>query len=280
MVYIGIKAEPARNRDLVLAHWGWRSPASIYDGNYWALITSVFVHIDIWYLIFNLGWLYYLGRGLERNIGSWRWLAFFASAALVGSAVELAVLGNSGIGASGVCCAMFGFMWVTRKEVRSFARTLSTGTASVFLMWLVACVVLTISGFWRFGITAQVAGLCYGGTLGGWVLGRPSRLLMSPVIAVLVLAAVISLFWAPWSVSWTSWRAARAEERGDFPTAIRWYERSLDIRQDDVLCLFKLALLRGAMGDGPAYHEILGKPAQCGTSRGPPSGTDNQTIRG
>ena len=45
---------------------------------------------------------------------------------------------------------------------------------------------------------------------------------MSPVIAVLVLGALIPLFWAPWSVSWTSWRADRAEERGDFLAAIQW----------------------------------------------------------
>ena len=34
-------------------------------------------------------------------------------------------------------------------------------------------------------------------------------------------------------------------------------KRSLDIRPDDVSCLYKLALLRGTMGDGPAYHETL-----------------------
>jgi membrane associated rhomboid family serine protease len=256
-LFIRIHVESSQDYQVVLARWGWRPPDDIYSGAYWALITSVFIHVDLWHLVFNLYWLYHLGRRLEQVIGSWRWLGFLVGAAITSSGMELAASGDTGIGASGVGYALFGFMWVTRKRVPMFAEVLDQRTVIIFLIWLVVCVVLTESNVWSVGNAAHFAGLLYGIALAAWLLFKPRRLLIAIGIVVLVLAGILPLFWAPWSISWTSWRAGRAYMEEDFPAAIAWYERSLKLGQDKVWCLHSIALARGCMGDETAYQNAL-----------------------
>lgn len=48
-----------------------------YDGEYWRLLTSLFLHYGLLHLIFNLYGLFLIGPGLERAIGSIRFAAFY-----------------------------------------------------------------------------------------------------------------------------------------------------------------------------------------------------------
>lgn len=48
-----------------------------YDGEYWRLITSLFLHYGALHLIFNLYGLFLIGPGLERAIGSIRFATFY-----------------------------------------------------------------------------------------------------------------------------------------------------------------------------------------------------------
>ena len=48
-----------------------------FDGEYWRLITSLFLHYGPLHLLFNLYGLFLIGPGLERAIGSIRFAAFY-----------------------------------------------------------------------------------------------------------------------------------------------------------------------------------------------------------
>ncbi|HET6372027.1 MAG TPA: rhomboid family intramembrane serine protease, partial [Candidatus Polarisedimenticolia bacterium] len=90
---------------------GYLPAARIWGGEYWALWTSVFVHFELWHIAFNLYWLWTLGRSLELTAGRASWAALFILSAGISSVAQMAVSGDTGVGASGVVYAFFGFMW-------------------------------------------------------------------------------------------------------------------------------------------------------------------------
>ena len=93
VVFLGLQNEPGLESWEKLQKWGCYPGSAIYDGAYWALLTSVFVHLELWHVAFNVYWLWVLGRPLEEAIGSLRFLALFVGAAIISSAAELAIIG-------------------------------------------------------------------------------------------------------------------------------------------------------------------------------------------
>jgi rhomboid protease GluP len=136
--------------------------AGIRSGNYWGLITSVFTHVQLWHLFFNVYWLWILGGLLEPAIGRLNWIGFFLIAAIVSSGAQFAMSGSTGIGASGVVYAMFGFMWIGRERYPSFQRIVTKQNIRLFLGWLIFCIIATRMNIFRVGNTAHVAGLLFG----------------------------------------------------------------------------------------------------------------------
>jgi len=246
IVFIGIHSDSTGSKDPV-QNWGWQPSGTIYDGAYWVLFSSVFVHVEFWHLAFNLYWLYHLGRWLEQSIGSARWLAFVAGSAFVSSTAELAISGQAGIGGSGVGYALFGFGWVLRKHVPAVAGILTQGTVFVFFAWLIGCVILTSASVLNVANAAHFAGFLFGTALGGWLLDKSRRPLISCALAFLMVAGFVTLIWAPWSMQWTSWRGVKAHKKGDFSDAIRWYERSMKLGQDEKWCQDAIDMARSAI---------------------------------
>jgi hypothetical protein len=194
---------------------------------------------------------------LERVVGSRYWLAFVLGAAFVSSGVEFAFNRTTGIGASGVCYALFGFLWITRKRYPSFQAVLDPRTIILFLVWLVACFLATATKIWTVGNAAHLAGLLFGAGLGTWVLYEPMRRVTASGLAVLLLIAIVPIFWAPWSFGWTSWHAMRAHQKGHYASAIRWYQRSMNLGQDKGWCWQNMALAYLALGDQAHFQETV-----------------------
>src|SRR5262249_6478493 len=166
---------------------------------------------------------------MERAVGSWRFLGFFLTAAIVSSGIQLAFISSTGIGLSGALYGIFGFVWLRRKSIEGASRVLTTPTILLFLVGLVVCVVLTAADIVSFGNTAHGAGLLFGVLVAlAAGHGRASSLARAGA-AALVVAAVIPLFWCPWSPWWVASRASEAKRRGDIAGAIRGYERSLEM---------------------------------------------------
>ncbi len=240
-----------------LERWGICPAARIRAGALWAFITSTFVHLEWWHLTFNVYWLYVLGSRLERVIGAGRWLAFILCAAFVSSGAEFAFTDSTGIGASGVVYAIFGFMWVTRNQQPSFQKVVDSSTVRWFVVWLLGCIVMTMTKLWEVGNAAHVAGLLVGAGVGAWTLWPKRRTLLKVGFAALLLMSLIPLFWAPWSIDWTSQQGVRAYEHGNYLRAIKWYKRSLSLGQDKAWCWQNIALAYFATGDKDQYQQAM-----------------------
>jgi membrane associated rhomboid family serine protease len=136
--------------------------AGVRAGNYWGLVTSVFTHVQLWHLVLNVYWLWIIGGVLEAGIGRFKWTVLFLAAAVISSGAQFIVSGTTGIGASGVVYAMFGFLWIGRELYPDFKRVATRQNVTLFLGWMVLCVIATRLHILSVGNTAHVSGLLFG----------------------------------------------------------------------------------------------------------------------
>jgi membrane associated rhomboid family serine protease len=108
------------------ANWG---PLTL-SGQWWRLITSIFVHVELLHLTFNMVGLWILGRRLEQDWGSWIFLFFFLNCSLIGDITILAfhpraatygasdgVMGLAGAVAFDYCMRFKLLSWNTRVKL-------------------------------------------------------------------------------------------------------------------------------------------------------------------
>ena len=70
--------------------FGFFTLTEIYEGRWWALITSAFCHVEITHIFFNMYWLWILGPVIERQFGAVNFLAFVIGTAFISSGWQLA----------------------------------------------------------------------------------------------------------------------------------------------------------------------------------------------
>jgi rhomboid protease GluP len=212
---------------------GYLPADSIWNGGYWAIVTSVFVHFALLHVAFNVYRLWVLGSRLERAIGSLPFLAFFVVSAIVSSSYELALSDDTGIGASGVVFAIFGFMRPTRHRYSIFNEVLHVRTIQLFVLWLVGCVAATYLKGLEIGNAAHISGLLFGGAAAAtFVLRYKPRLTFSGLIALVILS-IIPLFWCPWSVTWLFHKAYNAHAAERYDVALYRYTQIIQIDPDN-----------------------------------------------
>jgi GlpG protein len=135
--------------------WGLKF-ASVRKGELWRLVTTAFIHFGALHLIFNMIWLYQLGRMVESRYGT----AFLGGLCLiiqaVSSFIQVAVPAAQGGaslsvldpnlmiylgGMSGVVYGLFGFIWV-KAAIDPLSRFfLPTSTIVIMIGWMFFCMV-------------------------------------------------------------------------------------------------------------------------------------------
>ncbi len=90
-----------------LLRLGAKVNALIGLGEYWRLLSAMFLHADLMHLIFNMMALFILGKDIERFFGKKKFLAIYFISGLVGSAASYLLIDSVSVGASG---AIFGLM--------------------------------------------------------------------------------------------------------------------------------------------------------------------------
>jgi len=91
----------------MLAIYGMKSNELIIAGQYWRLVTAMFLHGSIIHLGFNLYALYILGRRVERFFGSIRFLGLFLIAGIAGNLLSFVFTEAPSLGSS---TAIFGLL--------------------------------------------------------------------------------------------------------------------------------------------------------------------------
>ncbi|EQB35965.1 hypothetical protein M948_13095 [Virgibacillus sp. CM-4] len=103
------------------------NPAMIEDGQWWRIISSMFLHIGFLHLAMNMIAVYYLGALVERIFGSWRFLVIYFLAGIGGGIASFAFSPSIAAGASGALFGLFGaLLFFGLHNRRIFFQTMGT----------------------------------------------------------------------------------------------------------------------------------------------------------
>jgi rhomboid protease GluP len=72
-----------------LIHWGANSGPNTVDGEWWRLLTNLFLHVGLLHLFSNLAMLWIVGRRLERLLGKGSFLTVYVLSGLAGSLASI-----------------------------------------------------------------------------------------------------------------------------------------------------------------------------------------------
>jgi rhomboid protease GluP len=130
----------------VLVLLGANVPVLVWQGQWWRLLTAVFLHIGIVHLLLNSFALYQLGTMFEAWLGSGRLLAVYLATGLCGSLASLFFMqADLSAGASGAVFgllgALVGFLLRRRDRLMPSGKQL----LSSLLMWAGINVVLGLT---------------------------------------------------------------------------------------------------------------------------------------
>lgn len=103
----------------VLVTLGANYPPALLAGEYWRLLTSCLLHVDLVHLLMNSYALYLFGPMVERNFGRGKLLQSFLVAGMLGSlatnVLHRSEVGYVSAGASGAICGLFGIVFFAGK---------------------------------------------------------------------------------------------------------------------------------------------------------------------
>ena len=91
---------------------------AVFQGEYWQLLTAMFVHFGFLHIIFNMFALYYFGRLNESYFSSQSYFAIYFASGFLGNLVSLFVLPAATLsgGASGAIFGLVGsYVAIARK---------------------------------------------------------------------------------------------------------------------------------------------------------------------
>ncbi|MGR4881609.1 rhomboid family intramembrane serine protease [Streptomyces sp. LARHCF249] len=162
----------------------------VSTGQYYRLLTSVFLHVEWWHIIGNMIGLWVIGGPLEAALGRSRYLAVYLLSGLGGSALVylLTAPNTPTLGASG---AVFGLLGATVVLARRLRYEMRPVIVMVVLMLFLTFVPLggSLNVSWQ----AHVGGLVTGALAGAGMLrpaaGRNRALVQWGTCAVVFLLA-------------------------------------------------------------------------------------------
>lgn len=119
----------------------------IRQGEIWRLFSPILLHGDIFHLLFNMIWLFALGRQLEIHLGGFRYILFILVAALITNTAQYMMSGPNFVGFSGVLCAMITFIWQRQLEAPWEGYQLQRSTFIFIMLFIFGMMVLQSLAF-------------------------------------------------------------------------------------------------------------------------------------
>lgn len=164
------------NVGFMLAHGAMFAPLVLDHGQYYRLLTSVFMHFGVSHLINNMIVLFVLGDNLERAMGHVKYLAFYMICGIGANLISMAVnvmTGSIAVGA-GASGAIFGVVGGLVYAVGVNRGRLEDLTSRQ----LIFMIMLTLyHGFTSMNVdnAAHIGGLVIGILLGILLYRKPKR---------------------------------------------------------------------------------------------------------
>ncbi len=147
----------------------------IFDGQYWRLFTPMFLHFSIFHIVFNMLWIWELGRLIEWRQGMAMLGLLTLVVSVVSNLAQYFVSGPMFGGMSGVIYGYFGYVWIQGMSNPAFGVRLNPAIIKLMLGWFLLC--------WS-GILEKLFGLDIANT-------AHSTGLLSGIVSALIVSAVV-----------------------------------------------------------------------------------------
>lgn len=167
-------------------------PLTVLKGEWWRLLTAMFLHGGMTHLLMNMFALYIVGRGAEMYFDTKSYLSIYFFSGIIGGLVSLYMHPVSvGVGASGAIFGVFGalagFFLAHRDRIASHAKAFMKNFGVIIAINLV--IGLSIPSI---DVSAHIGGLVVG-FIGGFVLSKdPKWILAYNTMMILLIMAIAS----------------------------------------------------------------------------------------
>ena len=168
-----------------LVRFGAKYNPLIRAGEYWRLLTPIFIHIGFTHILMNGITLYFIGQYVETLFGHWRFLLIFLASGIAGNLASFAFSPSLSAGASTSIFGLFGAFMMLGE---SFSRNQAiVSMARTFLLFIVLNIATDI-----FVSGIDIAGHL-GGLVGGFLIAYVSGVTFGKVSLVKRIVAGITL---------------------------------------------------------------------------------------
>ncbi|WP_439136003.1 rhomboid family intramembrane serine protease [Pseudomaricurvus sp.] len=139
--------------------------AGLELGQYWRLITPIFLHFGVFHILFNAMWVWEFGRRIEVGLGSLQLTGLILLIGVISNFAQYIWGGPSLFGGlSGVLYGLLGFLWIYNYFKPRPVFTLQPGIIGFMLVW----VVLGMTGAVDFFMDGSIANAAH---VGGLIAG-------------------------------------------------------------------------------------------------------------
>lgn len=170
LVYLLMTLAGGSESGYVLAHFGAKVNDLIAAGQWWRLLTPMFLHIGLTHLVINSVTIYFIGNQIEMLFGHWRFILLYLLSGFSGNLASFVFNTNLSAGSSTAIFGLFGafFMLVTEFRENTALRAVGQQFGLFILLNLVFDVMMP-----GVDLAGHVGGLL-GGFLGATVVGIPN----------------------------------------------------------------------------------------------------------
>lgn len=152
----------------------------IRQGEIWRIFSPCVLHLNFLHILFNMIWLWVLGRPIEQRIGPLRVLILTLLVGVLTNTAQYLMSGPFFLGYSGVVMGLAGFIWMREKIAPWEGYPLHRSTILFLAMFILAMLILQIAMFfvqifWSGSLNLNIANTAHiAGALIGALLGRMS----------------------------------------------------------------------------------------------------------
>ncbi|WP_163526363.1 rhomboid family intramembrane serine protease [Halobacillus ihumii] len=125
LMYLFIEFKGSSTSIVTLIEYGAKYNPAIVNGEWWRILSSMFLHIGTLHLLMNMLALYYLGTAVERIYGTLRFTWIYFMAGIFGGIASFMLNPQVAAGASGAIFGLFGaLLYFGVHYKRLFLRTM------------------------------------------------------------------------------------------------------------------------------------------------------------
>ena len=149
----------------------------LVSGEWWRLITPMFIHFSWIHIVFNLLWCVELGGKVEKQMGAFLFIPFLMLSSLSSNLIQYFIYGPSFFGGlSGVVYALFGYCFAWGKMVphKKFKVPEAIYVFMLIFLGLGFSDLLDLIGIGNIANGAHLGGLTFG-LLFGSLIGRIAK---------------------------------------------------------------------------------------------------------